>query len=79
MQVLIIGLLLCLGMGTSALSAPIGLFPTQLYDNTTGKADTYFVGPPDDVFWGLGGTQVTYDFGLNRVVNGPGRISMFMR
>ncbi len=47
-------------------------YPTTLSENTTGYADSTFTGPPDDVFVGIGGQLVTYDFGLNLVKNIPG-------
>jgi len=47
-------------------------YPTVLSENTTGYADSNFLGAPDDVFVGIGGKSVTYDFGLNFVLNGSG-------
>ncbi|MGQ9652129.1 MAG: hypothetical protein ACUVXJ_18690 [Phycisphaerae bacterium] len=46
-------------------------FPTALAENTTGGADAIFTGPPDDVFYGLGGQVVTYSFDC-LVFDGPG-------
>jgi hypothetical protein len=61
------------GVFASGAWASLGYFPTTLLDNTTGKSDAYFIGAPDDSFWGLGGTKVTYDFGTWRVTNGTGQ------
>jgi hypothetical protein len=44
-------------------------WPTQLASNTTGFADSVFLGPPDATFVGLGSAQVTFDFGDLVVVN----------
>ena len=73
LQVLVIGLLLHLGMATNAISGLIGLFPNQLLDNSTVFSDSTFLGPPDDTYGGIGGQIVTYDFGLNLVIDGPGQ------
>ena len=51
-----------------------GHFSTVLSSNTTGLSDSNFTGPPDDVFVGLGGAIVTYDFSTLTTVNdGPGQ------
>lgn len=57
---------------TSAFAIP-GLFPTTLSENTTGFDDSIFTGAPDDVFVGLGGQIVTYDFGTARIADGSGQ------
>lgn len=48
-------------------------FPTRLLDNTTGAADSVYVGPPDDVaaFVATGET-VTFDFHCGMIADGPG-------
>jgi hypothetical protein len=43
-------------------------WPAVLSGNTTGFADSYFLGPPDDVFVGLAAAQVTFDFGPTMVI-----------
>lgn len=62
------------GVSTIAVGGVIatGVFPDTLSGNTTGAADSRFLGSPDQVFFGLGGAQVTYDFGEQSVVNGSG-------
>jgi hypothetical protein len=47
-------------------------FTPGLSENTTGADDGIFVGPPDDVYYGLGGQIVTYAFDCGFVVDGPG-------
>jgi hypothetical protein len=61
-------------VATSASAAVV--YPTTLYENTTGAADAIFLGAPDGTngghgtnFLGLGGQHVTYDFGVGGVVN----------
>ncbi len=49
-----------------------GLFPGQLLDNSTGCADSNFLGAPDDTYTGIGGQVVTFDFGDYRITNGSG-------
>ncbi|MFN0184080.1 MAG: PEP-CTERM sorting domain-containing protein [Aquabacterium sp.] len=44
-------------------------WPTMLASNTTGFADSVFLGPPDGTFVGLGNGQVTFDFGDMVIVN----------
>jgi hypothetical protein len=46
------------GPGTTGETA---LYPTKLLLNTTGAADSTFLGVPDDTFFGLGGQSVVYD------------------
>lgn len=43
-------------------------WPAALSGNTTGFADSDFLGPPDDVFVGLAAAQVTFDFGPETVI-----------
>lgn len=69
---------LAVGLSASAASAA-SLYPTTLFENTTGYADSLFIGAPDGTSgndgtaWiGIGGQIVTYDFGIDRVVNGAG-------
>jgi hypothetical protein len=47
-------------------------FPVTLAENTTGAADSRFTGPPDDVYYGLGGQIVTHEFDCGFVVDEPG-------
>lgn len=49
-----------------------GVFPDTLSENTTGTADSRFLGPPDQTFFGLGDAQVIYDFAAQPILNGPG-------
>ncbi len=58
------------GVGTA--NAIPAVFPTQLSENNTVATDADFLGAPDDTFFGLGGQNVTYDFGSVRIVNGAG-------
>lgn len=44
-------------------------WPALLASNTTGFADSVFLGPPDGSFVGLGSAQVTFDFGDLVIVN----------
>jgi hypothetical protein len=44
-------------------------WPALLASNTTGFADSVFLGPPDGSFVGLGSAQVTFDFGDMVIVN----------
>lgn len=53
-----------------------GGFPSLLSLNTTGFPDSTFVGPPDDVFVGLGTDDVIYDFGSAVVINRPGAVDL---
>jgi hypothetical protein len=47
-------------------------FPSSLSANTTGMADSTFLGPPDGIHEGLGGKSVTYDLGQAQVADGTG-------
>ncbi|MCA9311379.1 MAG: hypothetical protein KDA21_09255, partial [Phycisphaerales bacterium] len=48
-------------------------FPTGLLENTTGAENSRFLGPPDDVYWGLGGQIVTFDLTFPPyLTDGPG-------
>lgn len=49
-----------------------GIFPDTLSENTTGAADSRFLGSPDQVDASLGLGQVTYDFGALGLINGAG-------
>jgi PEP-CTERM motif len=49
-------------------------FGTLLSQNETIAADSVFLGAPDDRYLGLGGKQVTYDFGVNGFVNRAGAV-----
>ena len=53
-----------------------GTFPTLLSGNTTGQSAAIFLGAPDDRFVGLGADEVTYDFGINQVVNRAGLLDI---
>jgi hypothetical protein len=44
-------------------------FPILVTENTSGRPDSIYTGPPDDVCDGIGGRVVTYDFGLCRIVD----------
>jgi hypothetical protein len=55
-----------------ALGADGCAFTYTLSQNTTGAADTLFTGPPDDVYYGLGGQIVTYHFDCGLVIDGAG-------
>ena len=65
-----------LALVTASTGALAGAFPTVLSGNTTSQADSIFLGAPDDVFVGLGADEVTYDFGLNHVVNRVGSVDL---
>lgn len=65
-----------LALVTASTGALAGAFPTVLSGNTTSQADSIFLGAPDDVFVGLGADEVTYDFGLNHVVNRAGLVDL---
>ncbi len=65
-----IGLALMLLMAAPATATP--MFPTILSGDTTGFPASIFVGPPDDIYVGLGADEVTYDFGPFSVMNGLG-------
>jgi len=47
-------------------------FTYTLSENTTGIEDSRFTGPPDDVYYGLGGQIVTFEFDCGWVIDGPG-------
>ncbi len=47
-------------------------FAALLSDNTTGFADSNFIGVPDDTFVGIGGQTVEFDFSNLPIVDGPG-------
>jgi hypothetical protein len=47
-------------------------FPLSLSENATGAADDRFVGPPDDIYYGLGGQIVTYELDCGFIYDGPG-------
>ncbi|MBN2129687.1 MAG: VCBS repeat-containing protein [Sedimentisphaerales bacterium] len=47
-------------------------FPATLFQNDTLHADSVFTGPPDDVYGGIGGQIVVFDFGLGRVLDEAG-------
>lgn len=66
----ILASLALLALTTSAHSA--GFFPTVLSGNTTIAPNSSFLGAPDDVYLGIGGQVVTYDFGLYSVDNRSG-------
>jgi len=48
-------------------------FPYRLLDNTTDEEDSAFIGPPDDYYEGIRDCRVDYDWGVLRVVDGPGK------
>jgi len=47
-------------------------FPAALADNSTGTDDSVFLGPPDDVYYGLGGQVVTYELDCGWIVDDAG-------
>jgi hypothetical protein len=47
-------------------------FPSSLVFNGTTTTDDVYVGPPDDIYFGIGGQVVTWDVGCGFVVDGPG-------
>ncbi|ANM31291.1 hypothetical protein ABI59_19500 [Acidobacteria bacterium Mor1] len=47
-------------------------FTEVLDSNGTTASDATFTGPPDDVYFGLGGQQVTYRFDCGFIYDGPG-------
>ncbi|MFN0185861.1 MAG: PEP-CTERM sorting domain-containing protein [Aquabacterium sp.] len=63
-------------LATCAGAAQAGNFPAVLSGNTTGFADSIFLGAPDDTYIGLGIDEVTYDFGPNVVVNRSGLVDI---
>lgn len=65
-----------LALITASTGALAGAFPTVLSGNTTSNADSIFLGAPDDTFLGLGADEVTYDFGLNHVINRAGLVDL---
>lgn len=65
-----------LALITASTGALAGTFPTVLSGNTTSNADSIFLGAPDDTFLGLGADEVTYDFGLNHVINRSGLVDL---
>jgi len=63
-------------LGALAFAAPSAhavVYGEALAGNTTFYAESIFLGPPDDVFAGLGGQSVTYDLGPTiRLSDGDG-------
>jgi T5SS/PEP-CTERM-associated repeat protein len=51
---------------------PVGPFPRRLARNDTPHHDLIFVGSPDDIYEGIAGQTVDFDFGDLRVVDGDG-------
>lgn len=47
-------------------------YTNVLASNGTTGANSAFTGPPDDIYYGLGGQQVTYRFDCGFVADGPG-------
>jgi T5SS/PEP-CTERM-associated repeat protein len=47
-------------------------FPRRLVENAIGEHELTFLGPPDNVAWGLGDQSVTYDFADVRIVDQEG-------
>lgn len=54
------------GAGTTGQA---GLYPAAVSVNTTGQADSIFLGPPDDTYWGLGGQTIIFDLGVFRLID----------
>ena len=48
------------------------LTTNTLSENTTGLSDSIFIGAPDDIYVGIGGQIVEFDFGLDRIIDGAG-------
>ena len=72
-------IILAATLGSASAFAANASFPTQLLDNSTGFADSLFVGAPDGangngtVNWtGIGGKVVTFDFLDGLIINGTG-------
>jgi len=64
-----IGLLACTLAATALATTPARAnWPAVLSGNTTGLVDSFFLGPPDDVFVGLAAAEVTFDFGPAMVI-----------
>jgi hypothetical protein len=63
---------LAISLGAFSTQA-IPVFPTALLDNTTGQSASTYIGAPDDVYHGIGGRVVTFDFGLTPIFNAPGQ------
>lgn len=72
MKFVLINLIALFALNISVAFAIPGYFSATISENTTGVADTTFSGAPDDIFYGIGGQVVTYDFGSFRVTNGTG-------
>lgn len=71
MRRLVLAAAMWCGAATCAQTA--GLYPALISDtDITGLDLSYFLGPPDDNFYGLGAQHVTYDFGAPVVIDGAG-------
>lgn len=44
-------------------------YTSVLSENTTGVADSFFTGAPDDLYYGIGGRNVSFDFGPSGFAN----------
>lgn len=59
--------------GTPGTTGVTGLYPTILAANTTGVGDATYTGAPDDIYLGVGGQTVTFDFGDFRLLDAAGQ------
>lgn len=59
--------------GAATCAQTAGLYPALISEtDITGLDLSYFLGPPDDYYYGLGAQHVTFDFGAPVVINGAG-------
>jgi hypothetical protein len=64
-------------LGALHLQATAGTYPVvATYDGTGSPNISVFLGAPDDLYLGLGASNVTYDFGLSPVVNRLGLVDL---
>ena len=68
--VLLASLTVFFGASSNAIAGMI--YADTLSENTTGAADSIFLGPPDLTSFALGNAEVTYDFSGPSVLNGNG-------
>jgi hypothetical protein len=63
-----------LALAATASANAASAFGSVLSENGTSAPGSVFLGAPDDAYLGLGGAQVTYDFGVGGVVNRAGAV-----
>jgi hypothetical protein len=63
-----------LALAATASANAASAFGSVLSENGTNAPGSVFLGAPDDAYLGLGGAQVTYDFGVGGVVNRAGAV-----